>query len=119
MNINNFDFINCILEGIFDNCNIVNSQISNSQLVKCNVNGGDVRGSKILNSTVDNSEVKDSFFMNGYFNGSMEGGVFRSGKLGQYANISSTTKIVTDKDNFFDTKFGDDKKDKSVKGFKK
>ena len=120
MNINNFDFINCILEGIFDNCNIVNSQISNSQIVKCNVNGGDIRGSKILNSTVDNSEVKDSFFMNGYFNGSMEGGVFRSGKLGQYANISSTTKIVTDNDNFFDTKFGDsEKKDKNVKGFKK
>lgn len=120
MNINNFDFINCVLEGIFDNCNIINSQISNSQLFKCNVNGGDIRGSKILNCTVDNSEVKDSFFMNGYFNGSMEGGVFRSGKLGQYANISSTTKIVTDKDNFFDTKFGeDDKKDKNIKGFKK
>jgi hypothetical protein len=61
--------------------------------------------------------------MNGYFNGNMDGGVFRSGKLGQYANISSTTKIVTDGDNFFDTKFGeDDKKDKgkeNIKGFGK
>ena len=61
----------------------------------------------------------NEFFMNGYFNGNMEGGVFRSGKLGQYANISSTTKIVTDKDNFFDTKFDTDEHNKkSKKGFK-
>jgi hypothetical protein len=51
----------------------------------------------------------------------MEGGVFRSGKLGQYANISSTTKIVTDGENFFNTKFGeDDKKGKeNIKKFGK
>jgi hypothetical protein len=123
MNVNNFDFINCILEGIFDNCKIVNSQISDSQLLKCEIVGSNIKESKVLNSVVDNSEVKDSFFMNGYFNGNMDGGVFRSGKLGQYANISSTTKIVTDGDNFFDTKFGeDDKKDKgkeNIKGFGK
>ena len=118
INVTEFDFINCVLEGIFDNCNLINSEINNSQLVKCIVNGGDIKGSKILNSSVDNSEVKDCFFMNGFFNGNMEGGVFRSGKLGQYANISSTTKIVSDKDNFFDTKFGDDE-DKKAKGFGK
>lgn len=122
MNINNFDFINCVVEGIFDNCKIVNSEINNSQLLKCDVIGGNIIGSKILNSAVENTDIKDCFFMNGYFNGNMEGGVFRSGKLGQYANISSTTRIVTDGgDNFFDTKFGeyDKKSDKGIKAFKK
>ena len=54
----------------------------------------------------------------------MTGGVYRSGKLGPYANISSETKIVSDTDNFFNTKFDDDqynrKKDEgSLKGYKK
>jgi len=122
MNVNNFDFINCKLEGIFDNCRIVNCEVTDSQLLKCSVNGGDIIGSKILNSTVEGADIKDSFFMNGYFNGNMEGGVFRSGKLGQFANISSTTRVVTDKDNFFDTRFGEDydkKSDKGVDAFKK
>jgi hypothetical protein len=119
LNVNDFDFINCVVEGIFENCGLINSEISNSQMIRCNITGGDVTGSKILNCVVENSELKDCFFMNGYFNGNMEGGVFRSGKLGQYANISSTTKIVTDKDNFFDTKFDTDEHNKkSKKGFK-
>jgi hypothetical protein len=120
MNVSNVDFINCRLEGIFDNCKIINSKVDHSQLLKCQIHGSEINGSKILNSTVEKSEVKDSFVMNGYFDSNMEGGVFRSGKLGPYANISSTTKIVTDADNFFDTKFGDiDKKsDKGVKAFK-
>jgi hypothetical protein len=120
MNIGNIDFINCRLEGIFDNCRIVNSKVNDSQLLKCQINGSEINGSKILNSSVEQSEVKDSFVMNGYFDSNMEGGVFRSGKLGPYANISSTTKIVSDSDNFFDTKFGelDKKSDKGVKGFK-
>ena len=62
--------------------------------------------------------------MNGYLNADMVGGVFRSGKLGPYANISSETKIVTDSENFFDTSFDDDdydsKKDQGlIKAFKK
>jgi hypothetical protein len=61
--------------------------------------------------------------MGGYLNCDMIGGVYRSGKLGPYANISSETKIVSDTDNFFNTKFDDDqynrKKDKgSLKSYK-
>ena len=55
--------------------------------------------------------------MNGYLNADMEGGVLRSGKIGPYANISSTTKIVSEIDNFFNTKFDDDAQDvKNDKG---
>ena len=114
MNINGFDFINCILDGIFIESNIVNSKISNSQLSKCIVSGTEINSSKILNSSVDNSEVIDCFFMGGYFSGKMIKGVLKSCNLGPYADISSTTKIVTDKNNFFDTKFGEsNKKDKN------
>ena len=46
--------------------------------------------------------------MNGYFNSEMNGGVFRSGKIGPYAIISSETKIVTGVDNFFSTNLDGD-----------
>jgi hypothetical protein len=120
MNINDFDFINCIAEGIFENCSLINTKITNSQMAKCTINGCEITSSKILNCVVENSELKDCFFMNGYLNSSMEGGVFRSGKLGQYANVSSTTLVVKGDDNFFDTKFGEDdkkKKDGIIKKF--
>ena len=124
-NMKNFDFINCIIsDGIFEQCNFINTQISNCQIVKSKLHGCDVNKTKVLNCQVEASELKDCFFMNGYLNGDMYGGVFRSGKLGPYANISSETKIVTDSDNFFDTSFDDDqydsKKDQGViKAFKK
>jgi hypothetical protein len=55
--------------------------------------------------------------MEGYLNGDMVGGVYRSGKLGPYATMDSDVKIVTDYDNFFDTKFdveGDKGTDKGI-----
>ena len=35
----------------------------------------------------------------------MFSGVFRSGKLGPYATLDSEVKVITDDNNFFDTKF--------------
>jgi hypothetical protein len=122
MTLRDIDLINCICEGIFEDCVIVNSQVNNSQTVRCNVNGTQVKNSKVLNCVVDNSDLEECFLMNGYFNGNMNGGVFRSGKLGAFANISSTTRVVTDGDNFFDTKYGEDydkKSDKGIDKFKK
>lgn len=124
-NLKDYDFINCvIIDGIFENCTFVNCEIQNCQIVKSKINGSRVTKTKILNCSVEASDIKDCFFMNGYLNCDMTGGVFRSGKLGPYANISSDTKVVTDHDNFFDTSFDDDsydfKKDKGViKAFKK
>jgi hypothetical protein len=125
-NINDFDFINCrIQDGIFENCHFVNSEINNCQIVKSKLHGSEVNKTKLLNCNVEASTIKDCFFMNGYLNSDMIGGVFRSGKLGPYANISSETKIVTQGNNFFDTSYEDDekydyKKDKGViSAFKK
>lgn len=124
-NVKDFDFINCnIVDGIFDDCHFVNCEIQNCQIIKSKVHGSRVSKTKLLNTGVEASEIKDCFFMNGYLNCDMIGGVFRSGKLGPYANISSETKVVRDSDNFFDTSFDDDsydfKNDKGVmKVFKK
>jgi len=124
-NVNGFDFINCILaDGIFENCHFVNSEINNCQIIKSRIHGCDVTSTKVLNCEVESTELKDCFFMGGYLNCDMIGGVYRSGKLGPYGNISSETKIVSDTNNFFNTKFDDDqynrKKDEgSLKGYKK
>lgn len=124
-NIKGYDFINCIIsDGIFESCHFINSEVTNSQLIKARVHGSTISKSKVLNCSVEASELHDCFFMNGYLNGDMQGGVYRSGKLGPYANISSETKIVSDTDNFFDTSFEEDNYDRKkdlgiIKGFKK
>ena len=115
-NIKNYVFVNCKLnEGIFDNCVITNSDVRNSQLVKCNIRGTDIKTSKILDCTVEQGNILDSFFMGGYLNADMSGGIFRSGKMGPFANISSTTRVVSDNDNFFNTVFDDDSYDTKSK----
>jgi hypothetical protein len=53
--------------------------------------------------------------MSGNFNGNMYGGVFRSGELGPEAYFDSKVKIVTDKNNFFDTTYIEDEKSISSK----
>lgn len=124
-NVSGFDFINCIIsDGIFEQSHFVNSEINNCQIIKSRIHGCDIKSTKVLNCEVESSELKDCFFMGGYLNCDMIGGVYRSGKLGPYGNISSETKIVSETDNFFDTKFDDDqysrKKDQgTIKGFKK
>lgn len=108
-NIKGFDFINCnISDGIFEGSSFINCEISNSQLIKCSLNGCEVKNSKVLNSSVEATELVGCFFMGGYLNSHMGGGVFRSGKLGPYAEISSDTKVVSETENFFDTEFEDD-----------
>ncbi len=75
----------------------------------------DALDSKVLNCKVDSSTLNNCYFMDGYLNGDMCGGVYRSGKLGPYATMDSEVKVVTDSNNFFDTKFDDE----GVKGDKK
>ena len=113
-NIKDYDFINCrISDGIYEDCFFANSEINNSQLIKSKLYGTTIKNSKLLNCAADASFIIDCFWMNGYLNGDMQRGVFRSGKLGPYANVSSDTKIVTDTNNFFDTLFEDDDYTKS------
>jgi uncharacterized protein YjbI with pentapeptide repeats len=118
----NYDLINCQVEGIFEDCYFIGSEIKNSQVSKSKLQHSDADNSKILNCKVEQSELTNCYFMNGYLNGDMYGGVFRSGDLGPYATMDSEVKVVKDNDNFFDTTFDEDNKggDKeAVKGYGK
>ena len=118
----NYDLINCQVEGIFEDCYFIGSEIKNSQVSKSKLQHSDADNSKILNCKVEQSELRNCYFMNGYLNGDMYGGVFRSGDLGPYATMDSEVKVVKDNDNFFDTTFDEDDKggDKeAVKGYGK
>jgi len=107
LNMEGYDFIECeVLDGIFNKCNFINCDVNNVQLTKCNIDGSDIKGSKILECNVDSTDLNNCYFVSGYLNGNMEGGVYRSGKLGPYGSISSSTKIVSDDDNFFNIKYG-------------
>lgn len=116
-NIKNIDFIGCMIQdGIFESCTILESTIINSQIIKSTIDSSELNDSKVIDSYCSDSFLENCFFMNGYFNSEMEGGVFRSGKLGPYAVISSTTKVVTGANNFFNTNLdGDDSTDAIVK----
>jgi hypothetical protein len=103
--IKGYDLVNCICEGIYEDCLFAASEINNSQLVKCRLFNSDAKDTKVLNCKVDGSSLTNCYFMDGYLNGDMFGGVYRSGKLGPYATMDSDVKIVTDNDNFFDTTY--------------
>lgn len=99
------ELINCDVEGIFEDCFFVGCEILNSQLLKSKLKHSEAIESKILNCNVDDSTLKNCYFIQGYLNGDMKGGVYRSGKLGPYATMDTDVKIVTDTENFFDTKY--------------
>jgi len=120
--IKGYDLVNCICEGIYEDCLFAASEINNSQLVKCRLFNSDAKDTKILNCKVDGSSLTNCYFMDGYLNGDMFGGVYRSGKLGPYATMDSDVKIVTDSDNFFDTTYDEETKGDGkgqIKGFGK
>jgi len=117
--VSNLDFINCTLEGIFENCFFVGCDIKNSQMKHCKLQHSDALKSKLLGCKVEQSNITECYFVEGLLNGDMIGGVFRSGELGPYASMDSNVKIVKDNGNFFDTKYDDEdgKGDKEGKIF--
>ena len=115
--IKGIEFINCDVEGIFNDCFFLNTDVRNSQITKSGIQNSEVTNSKVFNCNVDSSTLENCYFQEGYLNGEMRGGIYRSGKLGPYAQMDSEVKIVTDYENFFDTRFDpeDDKgKDKGI-----
>jgi hypothetical protein len=113
--IRGYELVNCDVEGLFDDCFFLSCQINNSQITKSKLQHTDADNSKILNCRVEGSTLTNCYFMEGYLNGDMVGGVYRSGKLGPYATMDSDVKVVTDHENFFDTRYEDETKG-DVKG---
>ena len=112
--IKDLDLISCDLEGIFEKCHLVSCDTDNSQLKKCKINNSELKETKLYSCDIDNVDLNDCFVMGGNFNGNMYGGVFRSGELGPEAYFDSNVKIVTDKNNFFDTSY--DSEESTSKG---
>lgn len=103
--IKNIDIMNSDVSGLFEDCLFSNTEIIDSHLTKCKLNNSDVINSKVFNSNIEATTLKNCYFMDGYLNGNMIGGVFRSGELGPHGELDSDVKIVSDKDNFFETKY--------------
>ena len=119
----NYEFINCDGSGIFENCTFLGCNIKESQISKSKIEHSDINDSKIISCRVDETPLINCFFMDGYLNSDMIGGIFRSGQLGPYASLDSDVKIVDDHENFFNTKFEEERtkgdKDGKISGFGK
>lgn len=112
-----YDFINCeIYGGIFSNSNMHNCKILNSEIQKSKIDKSDISDTKLISSNVEECELVNCFFQAGLLNSHMEGGIFRSGKLGPYATFSKTTTIIgKEKENFFKTKYDEDEDEENTK----
>lgn len=103
------DFIDCkITGGDFYDCEFVGCEVENGILNDSRIKDGEVYDSKLINCETNyNSELKECFVMGGFMDGNMIDGVLRSGKIGENANISDTTKVFKKGDNFFNIKIKD------------
>lgn len=124
LNLYNYDFINCEIEdGIFDKCTFVSTNVSNGEIKRSKISNSYINDCKLINTNIESSTLENSLFVNGYMNTSMDGGIFRSGKIGPYGTLSSSTKVVDGKSGFFNVGNEDEDDnidiDKKKGGFKK
>jgi hypothetical protein len=108
--VKNVDLIECTIEGgSFYRCNIVNSQVSNSHIYKSIIMNSDIFNSKIDSSKIDSTSiVNNCYLFNSLLDGGMNGGVFRSGKIGENAEIADDVEIITRTNSYFGVKQDDD-----------
>lgn len=101
--IENLSFIECtILSGDFSKCEFNDCEITSTIINASTINTCLVDETKLLNcNTDDDTVLNECFFSEGYMNSNMKGGIFRSGKIGTDAIISSETKMLNNDKNFF------------------
>lgn len=117
--VKNIDFINCKLSGMFSKCQFIKSDVKNSLIKNSKIHNSDVLNTKVLNCEVDASLLSDCYFSGGYLNGEMDGGVWRSGKLGPYAELTTDVKIISKTNNFFFQKFDEEDEKMDIIALKK
>lgn len=108
--LSDYDFIKCdIYGGIFNNSNIYDCNMINCEINRSMVDGSELKDIKLISCNVKDSMLENCFFQAGLLDSHMEGGIFRSGKLGPYATFSDSTMVVgREEQNFFNTKMEDD-----------
>jgi hypothetical protein len=110
------DFINCNINGgTIYKSNIINCEIKNSHLYTSSIINSQAFNSKIEACKIDSSsEITNCYLFNTFLDGTMDGGVFRSGRIGQFAVIGDDVEIITRVDSYFGIEQTDD--DKKLKG---
>jgi hypothetical protein len=110
-----FDLLDCDIKGSYiKKCNIYDSKINKSNLEDCYL----VRGTDVVNSKVEacsiepTNKLKDCYINceQKTVNCEVEGGVLRAGIVGEYAQISDTTKKVKGWNEVRDERFITDKR---------
>jgi len=101
--IKNIEIIDCVIDGgSFSNCNFVNCEIKNVHLNNCTLIYTDVYKAKVESCKADEgSTLNDCYVFNCLVNCKMKGGVFRSGKIGDFGELDKNVKIVTSANNYF------------------
>lgn len=116
VDLKNVDFINCqITECTLYNCDIIESEITNGHIYSSNIYATTINNAKLSNcQAMDESLLENCMFDGGLIDCQMVNGVFRSGNMGENADIDISVKM-SDKDSFWQI----NPNDKLVKGIKK
>ena len=103
--VKNVNIIECTIDGgSFTKCDLVDSEHRNGHVDGCKINSTDLYRCKVENSTIDHGcKLIDCYVYNCNMNGKMVGGVFRSGKIGEFAEMENV-KILNEVDNYFGVK---------------
>lgn len=118
--VRNITLVECIIDGgAFDKCTFFNCEIRSAHISKSTMQGSTATKCKIESSTIDiTSEILDCYVESCRLDGKMNGGIFRSGKIGENAELDDDVEIVAGEKNYFDTTVTGttiDKKDTSLK----
>ncbi|MHA2367106.1 MAG: amidoligase family protein [Candidatus Hodarchaeales archaeon] len=99
-------FVDCNLSGgDFSKCEFYSSNIKNAIVNVSTISDTVLTDSKLLEcKVVNDSELIECYFSEGVMDGVMNGGIFRSGQIGQNSVISKETKMLNSEDNFFNFK---------------
>lgn len=107
------DFVNCqIKSATFHNCDVIDSDIEEAHIYNTNIYESRILNSKLMNcKATEWSVLTGCMFDGGLLDCVMKEGVFRSGQLGENADMEPTVKIAT-KSTFWNIDPGTKKTDK-------
>lgn len=116
VDLSNVDFINCrITECTLFNCDLINCDVSNGHVYTSNIYESNIDNVKLSNcQALEDSVLENCMFDGGLIDCKMVEGVFRSGNMGENADLDASVKM-SNKDTFWQV----NPNDKIIKDTKK
>lgn len=110
------DFVDCQIKNCtIYNCDIIDTKIDNGHVYNCNIYESQLTNTKLSNcNALEWTELNNCLFDGGTLDCIMKNGVFRSGQIGEDADIDITVKMAN-KDTFWRI----NPLDKKIKGLDK